>query len=140
VVRAASIALNACIYKPFNAFSGCFYGWHESRSIGGVATHLKGPTVKRLVLGIAISANLCFVKPTFAEAPTAIVLGDSKQQVLAKLRDAPVRTEARMLLGISQETLAFRTGLTTTTVVLVFDKVVAVETRETSLPELIFNH
>lgn len=96
--------------------------------------------MKRLVLGIAISANLCFVKPTFAEAPTAIVLGDSKQQVLAKLRDAPVRTEARMLLGISQETLAFRTGLTTTTVVLVFDKVVAVETRETSLPELIFNH
>ncbi|MBI5331182.1 MAG: hypothetical protein HZB71_11285 [Betaproteobacteria bacterium] len=69
-----------------------------------------------------------------------IEVGDTRRVVLAKLQVAPVKKQARIVLGVPQETLTFRSGLSSYTVVyLVFDRVVVVDTQESTLPEVLLH-
>lgn len=90
---------------------------------------LKETALFALLLIVAVSP------PTFAET-MRVAMYDTRQEVIAKVDAKPTRTEKQEVLGVVTEKMYFKTGLVSGLVVtLVFDRVVSVEERESSLQD-----
>jgi hypothetical protein len=91
------------------------------------------------VVAAALVAALIFSSDARAAEPVRadlISIGDSHDEVVRKMGNAPSKTETSRTFGVVLATMTFRAGFSIVTVRLLFDHVISVEVRDRSLGEL----